>query len=253
MHINIYNNSCKRCRKQETNSSRVDILRNKQIRAHSELSLDSTAALWGALPNLIATLTLQLGHRGTNGCTQRVYNLWIKVFCTQPKSPLLSVNISWVSCQALHTQFHLASISEVAVFNNIHHFVSPFGQFSFPIAQIWVASTENSILCHVYSCPLASCAFEAFLTLWCSSSRGLWNTLVINAPLPRTAWPVILLKLSVHNTFYFSALLYSFLWILVPAQTISIWPLLSDFAMFITEHWSADRGGVSWSNSPCIP
>jgi len=56
-----------------------------------------------------------------------------------------------------------------------------------------------------------------------------------NTPLPGILQPVILLKLSMHNTSYISALLCSFHWILVPAQAASTRLLLFDFAAFLTE------------------
>lgn len=53
----------------------------QQIHQDSDSSLDSTAVLQDALPKLIASLTFQqnvLGCvLGTNGCTKRMYNLWI--------------------------------------------------------------------------------------------------------------------------------------------------------------------------------
>lgn len=50
------------------------------------LSLNSTAVLWGVLPKLIASLTLQQDVLGSNSHTEALtcmYNLWIKVVCTQ--------------------------------------------------------------------------------------------------------------------------------------------------------------------------
>lgn len=159
MHINIYN-GCRRYRRPGT------VFGNKYIRTQSHLSLDSTAVLWGVLPKVIASLTLQQNVLGCvsgtkalmasdRGCrTSQSRQFAPSQSGKQPKSPSLKVNISWVSCQASHVWFYLTSVWEVAISSNIPNFIFPFGQFYFPIAETSVASIKNFILCYLTSCPL---------------------------------------------------------------------------------------------------
>lgn len=82
------------------------------------LSLNSTAVLWGVLPKLIASLTLQQDVLGSNSHTKALtcmYNLWIKVVCTQtvwniartsPNLPYLLQMFSEYSAK-LHTSYSI--------------------------------------------------------------------------------------------------------------------------------------------------